>query len=84
MIDALHEVLDEGLERERTREGGLSQNKLGEHFTVHGKAGVPCPDVRRRLEARLVRVARGRVLPDVSDRRQSRWPTVGCRASSSR
>ncbi|HEU5480942.1 MAG TPA: DNA-formamidopyrimidine glycosylase family protein [Candidatus Tumulicola sp.] len=44
LIDALHEVLAEGLERERSREGGLSQNKLGEHFTVHGKAGVPCPE----------------------------------------
>ncbi|HTL85230.1 MAG TPA: DNA-formamidopyrimidine glycosylase family protein [Acidimicrobiia bacterium] len=43
LIAALHEVLAEGLERERGREGGLSQNKLGEHFTVHGKAGVPCP-----------------------------------------
>ena len=21
----------------------LSANKLGEHFTVHGKAGLPCP-----------------------------------------
>ncbi len=43
LIAALHEVLAEGLERERTREGGLSRGKLGEHFTVHGKAGVPCP-----------------------------------------
>jgi len=43
LVAALHEVLDEGLERERKREGGLSQSKLGEHFTVHGKAGVPCP-----------------------------------------
>jgi formamidopyrimidine-DNA glycosylase len=43
LVDALHEVLAEGLERERSRAGGLSQNKLGEHFTVHGKAGVPCP-----------------------------------------
>jgi formamidopyrimidine-DNA glycosylase len=43
LIDSLHEVLAEGLERERSREGGLSQNKLGEHFTVHGKTGVPCP-----------------------------------------
>jgi formamidopyrimidine-DNA glycosylase len=51
LIDALHVVIAEGLERERAREGGLSQNKLGEHFTVHGKAGVPCPacgtDLRR-------------------------------------
>jgi formamidopyrimidine-DNA glycosylase len=43
LIAALHEVLAEGLERERSREGGLSKGKLGEHFTVHGKAGVPCP-----------------------------------------
>jgi len=43
LIEALHEVLAEGLERERRRDGGLSQNKLGEHFTVHGKAGLPCP-----------------------------------------
>jgi formamidopyrimidine-DNA glycosylase len=43
LLSALHEVLDEGLERERTRQGGLSQNKLGEHFTVHGKTGLPCP-----------------------------------------
>ena len=43
MLAALHEVLVEGLERERLRTGGLSANKLGEHFTVHGKAGLPCP-----------------------------------------
>jgi len=43
LLAALHEVLAEGLERERTRDGGLSQNKLGEHFTVHCKAGLPCP-----------------------------------------
>jgi formamidopyrimidine-DNA glycosylase len=43
LIESLHAVLADGLERERKREGGLSQNKLGEHFTVHGKAGVPCP-----------------------------------------
>ena len=43
LLGALHEVLDEGLERERKRTGGLSENKLGEHFTVHGKAGLPCP-----------------------------------------
>jgi formamidopyrimidine-DNA glycosylase len=43
LLDALQEVLAEGLERERKRTGGLSENKLGEHFTVHGKAGLPCP-----------------------------------------
>ena len=44
LIGAIHDVLAEGLERERGRQGGLSQNKLGEHFTVHGRNGVPCPD----------------------------------------
>jgi formamidopyrimidine-DNA glycosylase len=43
LVDAIHTVLADGLERERQRVGGLSANKLGEHFTVHGKAGVPCP-----------------------------------------
>ena len=43
MLAALQDVLAEGLERERQRTGGLSANKLGEHFTVHGKAGLPCP-----------------------------------------
>jgi formamidopyrimidine-DNA glycosylase len=43
LLRALHDVLAEGLDRERTRQGGLSQNKLGEHFTVHGKNGMPCP-----------------------------------------
>src|SRR5262245_50203650 len=43
LLSALQEVLAEGLERERKRTGGLSENKLGEHFTVHGKAGLPCP-----------------------------------------
>jgi formamidopyrimidine-DNA glycosylase len=43
LLAAIIAVLDEGLERERRRTGGLSANKLGEHFTVHGKAGLPCP-----------------------------------------
>jgi formamidopyrimidine-DNA glycosylase len=43
LLAAILSVLEDGLARERTREGGLSQNKLGEHFTVHGKAGLPCP-----------------------------------------
>jgi formamidopyrimidine-DNA glycosylase len=43
LLTAIIAVLEEGLDRERVREGGLSANKLGEHFTVHGKAGLPCP-----------------------------------------
>ena len=35
---------------ERKRDGGLSANKLGEHFTVHGKHGVPCPVCGTDLE----------------------------------
>jgi formamidopyrimidine-DNA glycosylase len=43
LVEAMRVVLSDALERERARTGGLSQNKLGEHFVVHGKAGVPCP-----------------------------------------
>jgi formamidopyrimidine-DNA glycosylase len=50
LIESLHEVLDEALVVERKREGGLP-TKLGDHFTVHGKYGQPCPrcgeDLRR-------------------------------------
>jgi formamidopyrimidine-DNA glycosylase len=50
MLRALQEVLAEGLERERLRTGGLSANKLGEHFTVHGKNGLPCPECGNELK----------------------------------
>jgi formamidopyrimidine-DNA glycosylase len=43
LLDAVRAVLADGLERERERTGGLSEPKLGGHFVVHGKAGVPCP-----------------------------------------
>lgn len=42
LVAAVHEVLDDALTRERTRQGGLSEPKLGEHFRVHGKFGLPC------------------------------------------
>ncbi len=47
---AVREILAEALEIERQRTGGLPP-KLGEHFTVHGRFGTPCPrcgeDLRR-------------------------------------
>jgi formamidopyrimidine-DNA glycosylase len=47
---AVREVLDQALEDERRRTGGLP-TKLGDHFTVHGRYGHPCPrcgeDLRR-------------------------------------
>jgi len=50
LIDAVHEILAEALEVERRRTGGLP-TKIGDHFTVHGKYGTPCPrcgdDLRR-------------------------------------
>ncbi|HEY1739778.1 MAG TPA: DNA-formamidopyrimidine glycosylase family protein, partial [Acidimicrobiia bacterium] len=49
LVDAIRAVLADGLARERTRTGGLSENKLGEHFTVHGKYGLPCPECRTDL-----------------------------------
>jgi formamidopyrimidine-DNA glycosylase len=50
LLQAIHDVLGDGLERERKREGGLSANKLGEHFVVHGKHKVPCPECGTDLE----------------------------------
>jgi formamidopyrimidine-DNA glycosylase len=52
LLDAVRDVLAAGLERERERTGGLSAPKLGEHFDVHGRAGLPCPvceDTFRRI-----------------------------------
>jgi formamidopyrimidine-DNA glycosylase len=49
-VAALREVLEEALVAERRRQGGLPP-KLGDHFAVHGRAGLPCPrcgsDLRR-------------------------------------
>ncbi len=47
---AVHDVLTDALDAERRRSGGLP-TKIGDHFTVHGRAGEPCPvcgdDLRR-------------------------------------
>jgi formamidopyrimidine-DNA glycosylase len=50
LLHAVGSVLAEALEVERRRTGGLP-TKLGDHFTVHGRYGTPCPvcgdDLRR-------------------------------------
>jgi formamidopyrimidine-DNA glycosylase len=50
LVDALRAILTDALEVERRRSGGLP-TKLGDHFTVHGRWGQPCPrcgaDLRR-------------------------------------
>jgi formamidopyrimidine-DNA glycosylase len=50
LLDAVRGVLEEALEAERRRAGGLP-TKIGDHFTVHGRHGTPCPrcgaDLRR-------------------------------------
>lgn len=50
LVDALHGILTEALEVERRRSGGLP-TRIGDHFTVHGRWGQPCPrcgaDLRR-------------------------------------
>ena len=43
LLDAVRAVLADGLTKEREREGGLSEPKLGTNFEVHGRAGAPCP-----------------------------------------
>lgn len=43
LLDSVRAELDEAIDRERTRTGGLSQPKLGDKFVVHGRYGTPCP-----------------------------------------
>jgi formamidopyrimidine-DNA glycosylase len=42
LLESVHSVLAEALDRERTRRGGLSDARLGERFLVHNRAGQPC------------------------------------------
>jgi formamidopyrimidine-DNA glycosylase len=50
LLEVIRAVLDEALDAERRRTGGLP-TKLGDHFAVHGRYGTPCPrcgeDLRR-------------------------------------
>ena len=50
LLASVRSILDEALEAERRRSGGLP-TKIGDHFTVHGRYGSPCPvcghDLRR-------------------------------------
>lgn len=50
LLEATRAVLADALEVERRRTGGLP-TKIGDHFTVHGRHGTPCPrcgeDLRR-------------------------------------
>jgi formamidopyrimidine-DNA glycosylase len=50
LLDAAREVLNEALARERARGGGLSDSSLGDRFTIHRRAGKPCPCCGRTLE----------------------------------
>ncbi len=53
LLRAATDVLGEALELERTRQGGLSEAKLGGRFKVHGRAEELCPascgDTLRRV-----------------------------------
>ena len=78
LLTAIHAVLDDGLEAERRRSGGLP-NKVGDHWVVHGRAGQPCPvcgDTMQRVSYESYEVTycpacqtAGKVL---ADRRMSR------------
>jgi Formamidopyrimidine-DNA glycosylase len=50
LVASIQRILGGALEAERRRSGGLP-TKLGDHFTVHGRSGEPCPrcgaDLRR-------------------------------------
>jgi formamidopyrimidine-DNA glycosylase len=78
LVDSLRAILAEALEMERGRTGGLPTT-LGDHFTVHGRYGRPCPacgDDLRRVSYESYEIAYcpacqtgGKVL---ADRRMSR------------
>jgi formamidopyrimidine-DNA glycosylase len=78
LVDSLTAILAEALEVERGRTGGLPTT-LGDHFTVHGRYGRPCPacgDDLRRVSYESYEIAYcpacqtgGKVL---ADRRMSR------------
>ncbi|MEO9181052.1 MAG: Fpg/Nei family DNA glycosylase, partial [Acidimicrobiales bacterium] len=80
LLTAITTVLDEALELERSRKGGLSDAKLSGRFQVHGRAGelcpTPCGDSLRRVSFESYEMTycstcqtRGRLL---ADRRLSR------------
>jgi formamidopyrimidine-DNA glycosylase len=48
LVTAIHAILTDALEVERRRSGGLP-TKIGDHFTVHGRWGQPCPRCRADL-----------------------------------
>jgi formamidopyrimidine-DNA glycosylase len=50
LLSAAVEVLDEALELERQRPGGLSESSLGGRFKVHNRYGEPCPTCGTKLE----------------------------------
>ena len=50
LLRAAVEVLDEALELERQRPGGLSESSLGGRFKVHNRFGEPCPTCGTKLE----------------------------------
>jgi formamidopyrimidine-DNA glycosylase len=50
LLSAAVEVLEEALELERRRPGGLSESSLGGRFKVHGRFGEPCPTCATGLE----------------------------------
>jgi formamidopyrimidine-DNA glycosylase len=43
LVEDVRAVMDEAVASERGRTGGLSQAKLGTVFSVHNRAGQPCP-----------------------------------------
>ncbi|HEY8081644.1 MAG TPA: DNA-formamidopyrimidine glycosylase family protein [Acidimicrobiales bacterium] len=50
LLASVRAVLNEAIDRERQRTGGLSAASLGDRFAVHRRAGMPCPQCARRLE----------------------------------
>ena len=56
------------------RQGGEPSDGIGDHLTVHGRAGEPSPVYRADLAPRELRVARG---PTVRTARAARCSPTG-------
>ncbi|MGH3369467.1 MAG: hypothetical protein ACRDPR_05655, partial [Nocardioidaceae bacterium] len=82
LLEATRSVLQEALEIERRRAGGLP-TKLGDHFTVHNRYGQPCRDAEATCGGSPTSRTRSPTARRARPAGRS-WPTAASPGSSSR